>query len=71
MMGRKILEINPNNEIIQKIKSKLDNKQEDMKLTETVNILYEITLQSSGFTLEDPSIFNSRILKLVNSDLEN
>jgi len=71
MMGRKILEINPNNEIIKKIKSKLDDNKEDMKLTETVNILYEITLQSSGFTLEDPSIFNSRILKLVNSDLEN
>jgi molecular chaperone HtpG len=71
MMGRKILEINPNNEIIQKIKAKLDSKEEDLKLSETVNILYEITLQSSGFTLEDPSIFNSRILKLVNSDLES
>lgn len=69
MMGRKVLEINPNNKIIQKIKFRLDSEQIDSRLTDLVAILYDITLQSSGFTLENPSLFSSRVLKLIDNDL--
>jgi molecular chaperone HtpG len=69
MMGRKVLEINPNNKIIQKIKFRLDSEQIDSRLTDLVTVLYDITLQSSGFTLENPSLFSSRVLKLIDRDL--
>jgi hypothetical protein len=34
-----------------------------------VFLLYEISLQSSGFNLEDPSKFTNRILKLIDYGL--
>jgi molecular chaperone HtpG len=71
MMGRKVLEINPNNSIIQKIKFRLDSEQIDSKLTDLVTLLYEITLQSSGFTLENPATFSSKVLKLIDNGLLN
>ena len=69
MMGRKVLEINPNNKIIQKIKFRLDSEQIDSRLTDLVSLLYDVTLQSSGFTLENPSLFSNRVLKLIDRDL--
>jgi molecular chaperone HtpG len=69
MMGKKILEINPNNKIVQKIKQKLDADMNDKTVKDLVFLLHDITLQASGFTLEDPSTFNKRILKLINLGL--
>jgi molecular chaperone HtpG len=69
MMGKKILEINPNNNIVQKIKQKLDADMNDKTVKDLVFLLHDITLQASGFTLEDPSTFNKRILKLINLGL--
>ena len=65
MMGRKILEINPNNNIIKKIKNKLDNGQMNSELSNIVTLLYDISLQASGFTLEDTSKFSNMVLNLV------
>lgn len=73
MMGRKILEINPNNKIIQKIKYKLDNSHTDSELTELsdlVALLYDVTLQSSGFTIENSSKFSNRILTLIDNSID-
>lgn len=71
MMGRKVLEINPNNSIIQKIKYRLDNEQLGSELTDLVTLLYDITLQASGFTVEDPSKFSNKVLKLIDNGLIN
>lgn len=71
MMGRKVLEINPNNRIIQKIKYRLDNEQMDSELSDLVTLLYDITLQASGFTVEDPSKFSNKVLKLIDNGLIN
>ena len=70
MMGRKILEINPTNKIIQKIKSRLDNEQLDSDLNDFVMLLYDLTLQSSGFTLDNPSRFSQKVLNLIDNSLE-
>jgi molecular chaperone HtpG len=69
MMGRKVLEINPNNRIIQKIKNRLDNDRMDSELLDLVTLLYDITLQASGFTVEDPSKFSNKVLKLIDNGL--
>jgi len=71
MMGRKILEINPNSKIIQKIKAKLDAEQIDSRLTDMVSLLYDVTLQTSGFTVENPASFSGKVLKLIDFGLDN
>jgi molecular chaperone HtpG len=69
MMGRKSLEINPNNEIIKKIKTKVERNDDLKTVSDLVWLLYDVTLQNSGFTLEDPSDFTNRILRLINYGL--
>jgi len=70
MMGKKILEISPKHEIVQKMKSRLElNSESDMK--DLVRLLYDLALQSSGFNIENSTDFISRVLKLVNHDLNN
>jgi len=69
-MGKKILEISPKHEIVQKMKSRLElNSESDMK--DLVRLLYDLALQSSGFNIENSTDFISRVLKLVNHDLNN
>jgi molecular chaperone HtpG len=70
MMNKKTLEINPYNKIIIRIKDKLESGNNESKtLNDLVHLLHDITLQSSGFTLDDPSTFSNRILKLINIGL--
>jgi molecular chaperone HtpG len=71
MMGKKTLEINPYNNIIKRIKEKLDGEESNgsKTLNDLIYLLYDVTLQSSGFTLDDPSTFSNRILKLINLGL--
>jgi len=71
MMNKKTLEINPYNNIIKSIKVKLDDPENNNSrtLSDLIHLLYDVTLQSSGFTLDDPSTFSNRILKLINLGL--
>ena len=70
MMNKKILEINPSNNIIKRIREKLEEPEPNNKtLNDLIHLLYDVTLQSSGFTLDDPSTFSNRILKLINMGL--
>ncbi len=72
MMGKKILEINPNHEIIKKLRTKIESDI-DIDIDNTkdlIRLLYEISLQSSGFNIENSSDFINRVLKLVNNNLE-
>jgi molecular chaperone HtpG len=70
MIGKKTLEINPYNNIIKRIKDKLStDSTESRTLKDLVHLLYDVTLQSSGFALDDPSTFSNRILKLINIGL--
>jgi len=66
MMNKKTLEINPYNNIIKKMKERLEQQNTGNNIKDLVHLLYDITLQSSGFTLDDPSTFSNRILKLIN-----
>ena len=68
MMGKKILEISPQHEIIKKMKSRLDSDS-SADLKDLVKLLYDLSLQSSGFTIENSSDFIKRILNLINNDL--
>jgi len=72
MMNKKTLEINPYNKMIMRIKEKLESDEsgaDSKMLKDLVHLIYDVTLQASGFTLEDPSTFSKRILKVINIGL--
>lgn len=70
MMNKKTMELNPYNITIKRIKEKLDsNADESNTLNDLIHLLYDVTLQSSGFTLDDPSTFSNRIIRLINYGL--
>ena len=72
-MRRKIdshrMEINPYTNLIKRIHEKVNNGQEDRILNDLIHLLYDITLQSSGFSLDDPVSFSKRILKFIDIGL--
>ena len=70
MIGKKILEISPSHNIIQKIRTKLANNSTS-GLSELVKLLYDLSLQASGFTIENSSEFSNRVINLINIGLES
>jgi molecular chaperone HtpG len=69
MMSKKTMEINPYNNIVKRIHDKVNLGQEDRMLNDLIHLLYDVTLQSSGFSLDDPVSFSKRILKFVDIGL--
>jgi len=65
MTSKKTMEINPKHSIVQALKSKFDSDASDKTVKDLVWMLYETSLLSSGFTLDDPSTFSGRIHKLI------
>jgi len=65
MTSKKTLEINPYNGIIVELKKKADADKNDKTLKDLVYLLFESSLLSSGFSLEDPSTFTQRINRMI------
>merc|ERR1719461_2296566 len=65
MQSKKTMEINPTNSIINALREKADADQSDKTVRDLVWLLYDTSLLTSGFTLEEPATFSSRIHRLV------
>ena len=73
MMSKKTMEINPENAIIANLREKVSGSNSDVEnptpipssVKDIVWMLYETALLTSGFSLEEPSIFTNRIHKLI------
>ena len=69
MMSKKTLEINPENAIIASLREKIaDSSSSDSNknsVKDIVWMLYETALLTSGFSLDEPSVFTNRIHKLI------
>jgi len=65
MAAKKHLEINPEHSIMVSLKKKVDADKNDKSIKDLIVLLYETSLLSSGFTLEDPMNHSKRIHRMV------
>merc|ERR1719414_442214 len=65
MTSKKTMEVNPTNSIISALREKADADQSDKTVKELIWLMYDTSLLTSGFSLDEPATFASRIHRLV------
>jgi len=65
MTSKKTMEINPTNSIIAALREKADADQSDKTVKDLIWLLYDTSLLTSGFSLDEPATFSARIHRLV------
>ena len=69
MAAKKHLEINPDHAIVKSLKAKTDLDKNDKSVKDLVVLLYETSLLSSGFSLENPQTHGERIFRMIKMGL--
>ncbi|KAK1160703.1 heat shock protein HSP 90-alpha [Acipenser oxyrinchus oxyrinchus] len=65
MAAKKHLEINPDHPIIETLRQKAEADKNDKSVKDLVILLFETSLLSSGFTLDDPQTHSNRIYRMI------
>jgi len=65
MSSRKTLEINPKNSIVEELQARATKDKTDRTVKDMIILLFETALLSSGFSLEEPSVFATRIHRMI------
>jgi len=69
MAAKKHMEINPDHSIIKSLKDKVDADKNDKSVKDLVVLLFETSLLSSGFSLENPQTHGERIFRMIKMGL--
>jgi len=70
MASKKTMEVNPQHSIVRALRAKADSNKADKTLKDLIWLLYDTSLLVSGFSLEEPPAFASRIHRLIKLGLE-
>lgn len=65
MMSKKTMEVNPQNPIIVSLREKIAADQSDKTVKDVIWMLYDTSLLTSGFSLDEPTTFANRIHRLI------
>lgn len=65
MRGKRVLEINPRHPIIKELRERVAQDSEDSTAQQTAKLIYQTALLESGFLLEDPKDFASRVYSVM------
>merc|ERR1711962_1232878 len=65
MAAKKQMEINPDHSIVENLRQRAEADKNDKSVKDLVMLLFETSLLSSGFSLEDPMVHAVRIHRMI------
>merc|ERR1711908_242035 len=65
MVSKKTMEINPNHAIMSELKEKASADNSDKTVKDLIWLLFDTSLLTSGFTLDQPGTFAGRLHRMI------
>jgi molecular chaperone HtpG len=65
MSSKKTLEINPDHSVVKELRRKAAADQSDKTVKDLIHLLFETSLLTSVFSLDEPSLFANRIHRMI------